>query len=412
MFPDVLRDAARNLRANPMRVGLTTLGMIWGVAILTVLSAYAIGFEQHFKLQLAKVGQRVVYFYPGVALKPNGGARGARSIHLDDRVVPALRGLPAIEGVSPEVQAGLRVLRGSGRNRLIWVHGVGHEAASIRNFQAGSGRFFTHREVAVRARVAFLGQAAADRLFAHHSAVGETISIDSISFTVVGVSAGKGSQMIFVGPKDDELVLVPYTTAQRWLTHNTEVQALMIAPRERKDTDRAVEYAKLAIAFEHSFQPGQDGSLGIFNLRDAILLIEDIAVALRIFLSATGAITVVVGAVGVMNIMLVAVSERRSEIGVRRALGAPTWIVFGQFLAESMLVTLAAGIVGAALGAWTVSVLAQEVLENSVFAPSPVLNREVVTYQAAVLLVAGTCAGILPALRAARVEPSIALRTV
>lgn len=410
MWRDLLRDALRNLGSNRARVVFTSLGVIWGVAMLTLLASYAAGFERHFVTQMQKVGRRIVYVYPGVALKERGGARGARPVRFDREDAKPIARLASVERVSPEISAGLRPIRGPDRTKLIWVYGVSESARAIRNYRVDRGRFISSRDVQESERVVFLGATAAERLFGEVPPVGRRVSIDGVPFRVIGTSPKKGDQLVFVGPKDDELAMVPSSTAQRWLTHSKQLTSIMLAPRMRELGGHVVEQTRLLLALHAGFRPGQDGALGFFNLMDAVALIERIARALRVFLSATGFITVVVGAIGVMNIMLISVSERVAEIGVRKALGASTAAIFAQFLLEAVVVTLASGIVGTLLGIHLVDLIAEARSQRLLFVPPPALEPGTIASQTLALFAVGVATGVVPALRAARIEPSVALR--
>jgi len=406
----LLRDALRSLRGHWVRVGLTSTGIVWGIALLTVLSAYATGFERHFVGQMEKIGRRLVYVYPGVKLKRHAGDRGAQPLRFEVEDANRLARLQDVEYAAPEVRAGLRVLRSEGRTKLIWTYGVTGETASIRGFEVARGRFIGDGDVDAVRRVVFLGASAAVRLFGRETALGRRVDIDGVPFRVVGVSEPKGDQILFVGPQDDELAFVPVTSAQRWLTRSTEVDSLLFAPVVRKASSRAIEQARLQLSLHHDFDVDQDGALGFFNVRDAMRIIERLSFGLRIFLAATGLITLVVGGIGVMNIMLVSVSERTAEVGLRKALGGADGRIFALFLLEALLVCLGSGALGALLGVGAVRALAATVPPGALYAPTPVVDLGTVALQGTSLFAVGVAAGLFPAWRAARVDPSISLR--
>ena len=202
---DLLHETLRGLRAQAFRFGLAALGMAWGTAMLTYLSASSDGYDRHFARELAKIGQRIVFLFPGTISKEKVGQRGARRLEVEREDVERLATLVTVERAAPNSWVGPRVVRAGRRTKLVWLHGASADTARVRNYTVALGRQLTPTDVADTARVVFLGASAASRLFGHAPAVGRIVHVDGVPFTVVGVAARKGEQLIYVGPDDDEV---------------------------------------------------------------------------------------------------------------------------------------------------------------------------------------------------------------
>jgi len=412
MLVDLGIQTMRSVRAHALRFALTSLGMAWGIMMLTYLSASMDGYDLHFAHQVDEIGQRIVFLFPGTVTKQRLGQRGARTVELKREDVTRLAGLHQVEHAGTNTWVGARIFRAGARTKLIFTHGVTEDTATIRNFEVGQGRFITHREVETGASVVFLGAKAARRLFGAAPAVGRTVHVDGIPFRVVGVSREKGEQLLYVGPADDEVALIPVTTATQWFTHSRVVGQVVFAPRTRPESWAALDSVRGLLGLHRRFEASDKTAMGSFNVQEVVQLIEGLLLGLRVFLSTASLITLLVGAVGVMNIMLVVVSERTKEIGLRKAVGASNREIFVQFLLETLAVTLIAGLVGATLGVLFVHVSAAAIGRDSMMQAVPVLRPVVVVYVLATLVGTGLGAGTLPALRAMRIDPAESLRAI
>jgi putative ABC transport system permease protein len=404
----------RTVRGNALRYGLTSLGIVWGIFTLTLLQSVTDGFDLHFRAQVNKVGERLVVLMPGVAAKATTGQRDGRRIAFEAQDVDSVGGIRSIEAVTPQTVGGERVVRAADRTKLMLVIGVSEQAEQVRGFEVGEGRFLSAGDRLGSERVVFLGLRAKERLFGSGAALGKTVRIDSLPFRVVGISRPKGSQMLNFGPNDDEMVLIPYTTAQRWFTQSNAVGDIFAQTRSTQGS-RALEVARILLGLNHALGPAPGEAIETFDLEEVLGIIRTLGLGLSIFFVATSVITLLVGAVGVMNIMLVIVGERTREIGLRKALGAPSSAIFVELLAEAVLVTSLAGAVGIALGwAMVVGSAAQipvEPLTGQPLTSTPVLTPLTVAIAAGTLVLVGVAAGTLPALRAMRVAPAEALRS-
>jgi putative ABC transport system permease protein len=410
--PDLWHGTLQSLRAHALRFSLTASGVVWGTAMLAIMFAYTDGFDRHFQREIGKVGARIVYTFPGVEMKDRIGERGARPIELENEDAERVAALAGVEAAAPNLWAGLRVHRFERISKLLWVQGVTEQSQSIRSFEPASGRFINARDVAEAARVVYLGAAAAERVFGTRAAVGRSVHIDGIPFTVIGVGRRKGDQVVNMGPKDDELSLIPVTTAQRRFTKSDHPGVIIFSPMRREESQATIANVREVLGLEHEFRPGDDRAVSFFDIQEAAGLIEALGAGVSLFTTAAGLITLLVGAIGVMNVMLVVVGERTREVGLRKALGASDRAIFLQFLAESVAVTAVAGALGGLLGGVAVRALASAISPDNPMSPRPYLEPETVVMMAALLVAVGVVAGVVPARRAARIDPAISLRAI
>ena len=208
------------------------------------------------------------------------------------------------------------------------------------------GRFFSQSDVERAARVVYLGAVAAERLFGGAPAVGRTLQIESVTFRVIGVNQAKGDQMVGMNGWDDWAVFMPYTTAQRWLVHSEKLEQVAFAPTTREGSWEAIRSTRELLGLRHDFPPDLDTALSFFNVQEILQIVHQLFLGLRIFLVTAGLVTLLVGAIGVMNVMLVVVGERTNEIGLRKAVGATDRAIFVQFLAEAAAVCGISGVAG------------------------------------------------------------------
>ncbi len=408
---DLLLRTARSLRAHATRFTLTSMGIVWGTAMLTVLTAYNDGYERHFKAQIDKVGPRVVWMFPGIVVKDRVGERNARRVELENEDPAHVAALLRVEHAAPQLMVGARIHRSGRTTKLLWTYGMSPESASIRSLEVAQGRFLSQADVESSARVVYLGAVAAERMFGEREAVGRRVHIEGVPFRVVGVGREKGDQIVNLGPRDDELSLIPITTAQRRFTHDDSIGAMVFAPTTREGTFAAQDDVRELLGLRHGFVPEDDRALSFVSVREAAQVIDALGLGLEIFLTSAGLVTLLVGAIGVMNIMLVVVGERTREVGLLKALGASQRAIFLQFLAEAVAMTSVAGLVGGVLG-WAFVQWLASVVPDATLAPRPYLEPGTAVVLAAVLVGVGIASGVWPARRASRIEPAISLRSL
>jgi putative ABC transport system permease protein len=406
---DLLGETLRSLRAHAVRFLLTSLGIAWGALLLTFLSAQMGGMRHHFIGQVEEIGPKLVMMGSGVVLKDRVGERAARRVELDADDVARLESFGSVERTTPNLELWGEPVRSGRRTKLLNVIGWDADAAAIRNIRAAEGRFLSQLDVERAAHVAFLGPEAAERLFGRRGAVGSWVQIGSQRFRVVGIGVPKGDQLTNPQNRDDLMVIVPYTTAMRWLQHGDEVRQFILTPRERDMGWLAILRAREVTGLHRGFPPGQETALWAADYWDVLKLLYGMFYALQGFFIVAGTVTLLVGAVGVMNIMLVVVGERTSEIGLRKALGARGRDIFAQFLLEALAVAGLASGLGVAGGMallWATSPAFAAAGIHIPLAPDLLTTAAV----GGALALVAVVAGVFPALRAARVPPAEALR--
>jgi putative ABC transport system permease protein len=394
-----------------LRFFLTSLGIVWGAFLLTFLSSSIQGLDQHFTRELEEAGPKFVIAWPGTVVKHRVGERGARAVELEREDMERLHALASLEDAAPDLGIWSQIVRAGGRTKLFHVNGVSDRSARIRNLTPRDGRVISPLDVDRAARVAYIGAIVADRLFGNRPAVGRTLQIESVRFRVIGVNEPKGTQMIGVNGWDDRVVFVPYTTAQRWLIRDDVLSEIVFAPVTREGSWETIRHVREMIGLHHDFAPDLDTALSFFNVHDVLQIVHVLFFGFRIFLFSAGIITLMVGAVGVMNIMLVVVGERTREIGLRKAVGATGRAVFLQFLAEATAICGASGAVGAALGIGFTQLVAALSPPEGPYASTPILVPATAALIVGALVLVGIVAGVVPAVRAARVPPAEALRS-
>jgi putative ABC transport system permease protein len=409
---DLLLSTLGSLRAHALRFGLTSLGITWGAFVLTYLTATMQGFDQHFTHELEEAGPKIVMVWPGAVLKNRVGERGARAVEIENPDIAALTALDSIDKTAPDITLISQIIRAGGRTKLFKVAGISHESASIRNLVPRDGRFFTRSDIENDARVAYLGAVAADRLFGGAPAVGKKIQIESNTFRVIGVNQAKGDQMVGMNGWDDWAVFIPYTTAQRLLVHTDKLEQIVFEPTTRDGSWEAIRNTREVLGLRHDFPPDLDTALSFFNVHEILQVVHQLFLGFRIFMVTAGGVTLLVGAIGVMNVMLVVVGERTNEIGLRKAVGASDRAIFTQFLAEATAVCGVSGLMGTLLGAALAKLTAALAPADGPLTKVVVLDPFLLSVLLVALVGVGVVAGVVPAVRAARIPPAEALRSV
>ena len=406
---DLIQETARTLRAHALRFLLTSLGIAWGALLLTFLSAQMGGLRQHFISEVEEVGPKLIFMGPGMLLQSRVGERGSRKVELEAKDVNRLESLDQVEHSTPAIESWNVTVRRGSRTKLLNVFGYNADAGEVRNLRPAEGRFLTPTDVDRAARVAFIGVEAKQRLFGAEPAVGGRIEIFGCSFRVIGIGIAKGEQLVEANARDDLLIAIPYTTAQRLFEPNMRVEEFLVTPVERDQGDRAIRAARELTGLHRHFAPSQETALWSGNLWDTVKLLYGMFYALQGFFIVAGTVTLLVGAIGVMNIMLVVVGERTAEIGLRKALGARGRDIFLQFLAEALAIAGAASVLGVAGGFALLAAVAPMFAKGGIRIP---LTPDPLTLVAVVgaLFAVAVIAGVAPALRAARIPPAEALR--
>ncbi len=394
--------AVRALRRNAMRTVLTALGMIIGVAAVIVMVALGNGARSMIESQIRSAGSNIIVVSAGSGFGPVRGGLGATTtLTVDD--AEAIRGeVPGIRYMSPGLNARSQIVV-EGGNWNTQVQGASEELAAIRSWPMQYGSFFTDQDVARAAKVAVLGSVARDQLFGPGAdPTGETIRIKNQPFRVFGVLTSKGQAAM--GQDQDDTVIVPYTTVQKKLQGVQHISNITISADDGAALPAMTERISALLRARHRIQPGEEDDFSARTLEEFATMLTSTTTTMTYLLASIAAVSLLVGGIGIMNIMLVSVTERTREIGLRLSVGARDLDVLLQFLVEAVVLSLAGGAIGVGLGfgaSWGIS---------------NVLNWSAVVTVGAVLMSFGCAAaigiffGFYPARKAAALDPIDALR--
>ncbi|MBI4313154.1 MAG: ABC transporter permease [Chloroflexi bacterium] len=407
----VLRTALDSMGANKLRAGLTLLGIVIGVAAVITLMSIGRGAQKSITSRIEGLGTNLLFIRPGSNTQGGVSAGLGTSATLTLEDAQALADplfSPAVASVAPELGATAQ-LRAGTKNTATRVVGVTPEYQWVRNFPVASGQFITATHVQDSALVVVLGARVAETLFGFRDPVGQTVRLNGREFTVIGVLQSKGGSVL--GNLDDQ-ALVPITTAyfrlanRRTTQGGVTVQTINLQAVDQGEMDAATQQVATVLRLRHRIT-GED-DFTISSQQDALETLQETTNTFVVFLGAIAGISLLVGGIGVMNIMLVSVTERTREIGIRKAMGAKRRDVLLQFLTEATLLTVAGGGAGVALGLGASQVINGRSLGTQTLTTA--FSGDIALLAMVVSAVIGLFFGIYPAMRAARLRPIEALR--
>jgi putative ABC transport system permease protein len=398
-----VKMAGTTLIANKLRSSLTILGIVIGNASVIAMVGLGQGAQKLASDQFESLGPNVVFVVPGSPESQNRPVLPPKTLVLADAEAIAKQ-VPSVQAVAPQLNSSELVIYRN-KNTSTTIVGTTPEFLTVRSFDVAQGRFITQNDVKLNNRVAALGTDVAKKLFGDRNPIGEQIRIKNVSFRIIGVMAPKGS---FLGSNNDDSVFVPVTTAANRIVGRTspygiDVTFINVTARDQESIQAATFQITNLLRLRHKIT--QEDDFSIQTQRDILEIVGAITGALTLMLAAIAAISLLVGGIGVMNIMLVSVTERTQEIGLRKAIGATEQDILIQFTIEAVILATAGGLVGTAIGVGGIAVISWLTPLKAGASISSIVMAVGISSGI------GLFFGVVPAQRAAKLDPIVALRS-
>ena len=392
----------RALRRNKLRSGLTALGIIIGVAAVIAMVAVGNGAQASITKEVSALGENLLTVFAGS--KRSGGVSSglgtASTITLADADAIG-REIGDVVAISPEDSTSAQAIA-NGRNWSTTVAGESPDYLKIRDWKLASGSMFTLREVRGAAKVAVIGSKTSLELFGPLNPVGQSVRIKNIPFVIIGVLESKGAGM--GGQNQDDRIIIPYTTAMKRITGDRYLRSVNLQIRNSDRMEVAQQQISDLLRQRHRLAPGQNDDFNMFNQKDIAATVTSVTGMVKLLLGAISGLSLLVGGIGVMNIMLVSVTERTREIGIRMAVGAQPSAIQLQFLTEAVTLSLLGGLIGVLVG------IGASLIIGKASSFEPVVTADSVLLAFGVSFAIGVFFGFYPARKAAALDPIEALR--
>ena len=400
MYKESFLMAWASLIANKMRSILTMLGIIIGVAAVIALVSIGNGVKQDIQNSISSLGSNLLMVMPGAprtpGVRPSAGSM--KSLKVSD--YEAIAKLDGVKAASPMTNGSYVVIY-QNKNWTTSVSGVSYNYLDVNNWSMKSGRFLSEKNVQNRERVAVVGKTVVKNLFGDEDPVGAEIRVKNIPFRIIGVLNSKGSGAM--GNDQDDMVVIPHTTAMERVEGVDYLRMIYVVGKDENGIDRLQSDIENLLRVRHGIKDTNLDDFNIQNMNSIMETMEETTGTLTLFLGAVAAISLVVGGIGIMNIMLVSVTERTREIGVRKALGATYSVIVTQFLIEAVVISLMGGIIGIILG------IGSSKLIGMASGMSTVISVPTIVMSFAFSMAIGLIFGIYPARKAAKLNPIDAL---
>ena len=400
---NLIKIALRALANNKLRGFLTMLGIIIGVASVITMLAIGQGSKRSIQAQISEMGSNMIMIHPGADVR--GGVRqdasAMETLKLEDyqNIVDETR---YISAVSPSVNSSGQAIYGA-NNAPTTVYGISPDYLEIRRYKVGDGEMFTEQDIQTAAKVCVVGKTVVDNLFTNgESPVGKVIRFQKLPFRIVGVLESKGYNSM--GMDQDDLILAPYTTIQKKVLAITHLQGITCSALKEEYTDQAIDEISEILRRNHKLKESDDDDFTIRSQQELSTMLTSTTDMMTVLLAAVAGISLLVGGIGIMNIMYVSVTERTREIGLRMSIGAKGIDILAQFLIESILISVTGGLIGVVLGVGAALVV------NAVAHFPIYIQPWSVVLSFAVCTVTGVFFGWYPAKKAAQLDPIEAIR--
>lgn len=401
-FANLLKIALKALNNNKLRCFLTMLGIIIGVASVITMLAIGQGSKNSIKEQISEMGSNMIMIHPGNMQR--GGVRQSaddmQTLEVAD--YEALQSVPGVAAISPSVNSGGQLVNGN-NNYPSTIYGITPDYLEIRKLKVKDGAMFTDHDIKSASKVCILGKTVVDNLFPNgEDPVGRVVRFGKIPMTVIGVLESKGTNSM--GMDQDDVVLAPYTTVMKRILAIDYIQGLFASATDEERTDETIDAITEILRQRHKIKDGDDNDFEIRSQQELSEMMNSTSDMMTVLLACIAGISLLVGGIGIMNIMFVSVTERTREIGLRMSIGARGIDILSQFLIEAVIISVTGGIIGIIMGiiaSWLVNVIAQWPIYIQIY--SVVLSFVVCT-------VTGIFFGWYPARKAANLDPIEAIR--
>lgn len=399
---NLLKIALKALNNNKLRCFLTMLGIIIGVASVITMLAIGQGSKDSIRRQISEMGSNMIMIHPG-NMQRGGVRQSADDMQtLETSDYEALRQLPGVAAISPSVNSGGQLVNGN-NNYPSSIYGVNADYLEIRKFKVKTGTMFDDEDIRTASKVCILGQTVVDNLFpSGEDPVGRVIRFGKIPLTVIGVLEPKGTNSM--GQDQDDVVLAPYTTVMKRVLAIDYIQGIFASATDEDRTDETIEAITDVLRTRHRIQPDAENDFEIRSQQELSEMMNSTSDMMSVLLACIAGISLLVGGIGIMNIMYVSVTERTREIGLRMSIGARGIDILSQFLIESVIISVSGGVIGIVTGviaSWLVNAIAHWPVSIQIYS---------VALSFAVCTVTGVFFGWYPAKKAAGLDPIEALR--